>query len=75
MAAVPFDMLALARKLEAAGFGAKQVQDTAAALAEVLSDQVATKADLRDLEQHLTIKLGAMMAGSIVAVAALVKLL
>ena len=75
MAAVPFDTLALARKLEAAGFGAKQAQDTAAALAEVLSDQVATKADLRDLEQRLTTKLGAMMAGSIAPVAALVKLL
>jgi len=40
MGAVPFDTLALARKLEAAGFDPKQAQDTAAALAEVLSEQV-----------------------------------
>jgi hypothetical protein len=37
MGAVPFDTLALARKLEAAGFSSQQAQDTAAALAEVLS--------------------------------------
>ena len=73
--AVPFDTLALAPKLEAAGFASKQAEDTAAALAEIMSDQVATKADLRDLEQRLTIRLGAMMAGSIAAVAALVLLL
>ncbi len=74
MAGVPFYTLALARKLEGAGFPSQQAQAAAAALAEVLSDRVATKADLRDLEQRLTIKLGGMMAVSIAAAAALVKL-
>ncbi len=74
MAGVPFYTLALARKLEAAGFPSQQAQAAAAALAEVLSDRVVTKADLRDLEQRLTIKLGGMMAVSIAAAAALVKL-
>ena len=82
MGAVPFDTLALARKLEAAGFGPKQAQDTAAALAEVLSEQVATRHDikelrgeLRELEQRLVIKLGGMIAAAVVVVAIPVKLL
>jgi len=82
MGAVPFDTLALARKLEAAGFDPKQAQDTAAALAEVLSEQVATKhdinelrAELREVEQRLVIKLGAMIAAAVAVVAILVKLL
>ncbi len=75
MPAVPFDTLALARKLEAAGFPPKQAQDTAAALAEVMSEQVATKHDLEVLKHDLTIRLGAMMAASIGIVAVLVRLL
>ena len=75
MPAVPFDTLALARKLEAAGFPPKQAQDTAAALAEVMSEQVATKHDLEVLKHDLTIHLGAMMAASIGIVAVLVRLL
>ena len=82
MGAVPFDTLALARKLEAAGFSHEQAQNTAAALADVLSEQVATRQDIKDLrvelremEQRLTIRLGAMLAASIAIVAALVRLL
>jgi len=45
MSAVPFDTLALAlaRKLEAAGFPPKQAQDTAAALADVTGADPVTK--------------------------------
>jgi hypothetical protein len=82
MGAVPFDTLALARKLEAAGFSAQQVQDTAAALAEVLSEPIATKhdinelrAELREMEQRLVIKLGGMIAAAVALVAILVRLL
>jgi hypothetical protein len=82
MGAVPFDTLALARKLEAAGFTSQQAQDTAAALAEVLSEQVAAKhdinelrAELRELEQRLVIKLSGMIAAAVAVVAILVKLL
>jgi Protein of unknown function (DUF1640) len=47
MAAVPFDTLKLARRLEAAGFAPKQAGDTAEALAEAMSgSDLATKADL-----------------------------
>jgi hypothetical protein len=45
MAAVPFDTLKLARRLESAGFPAQQAGDTADALAEALSE-FATKADI-----------------------------
>ena len=80
MAAIPFDTLALARKLEQAGFPAGQAQDTAAALADVMGAAQLVTQDflelkLRDLEQRLIIKLGAMIAASVVAVATLVKLL
>lgn len=82
MGAVPFDTLALARKLEAAGFSPQQAQDTAAALAEVPSEQIATKhdinelrAELRELEQRLVIKLGGMIAAAVAVVAILVRLL
>ena len=80
MAAIPFDTLALARKLEQAGFPAGQAQDTAAAQADVMGTaQLVTQnfleLKLRDLEQRLIIKLGAMIVASVVAVATLVKLL
>ncbi len=129
MNAIAFDTLALARKLEAAGFTAVQAQGAPTALSEALNEAIATKrdvsdaemslrrdlaesraslkqdlaessaslkrdlaevearltermarlesstrADLRDLETRLIIKLGAMVAASVVLVAALVKL-
>ena len=47
MAAVPFDTLKLARRLEAAGFPGKPAGDTAEALAEAMSGaELATKSDL-----------------------------
>jgi hypothetical protein len=49
MSAVLFDTLKLARKLEAAGFNSKQAGDTAEALADAMTGQVATKADLAGL--------------------------
>jgi hypothetical protein len=55
MTAVPFDTLKLARKLEAAGFNAQQAGDTAEALAEAMSDQVATKGDIAELKAELSI--------------------
>jgi hypothetical protein len=57
---MPFDTLKLARRLEAAGFPAQQAGDMVEAIAEVVS-QLATKPDLRDLEQRMTIKFGGMI--------------
>jgi len=54
MAAVPFDTLKLARRLESAGFPSKQAGDTAEALAEAMSGaELATKADLATLRAEL----------------------
>src|SRR5579872_556836 len=53
MAAVPFDTLKLAQRLEAAGFPSRQAQDTAAALAETLTSAVATSADVHETEARL----------------------
>ena len=76
MAGVPFDTLEVARRLRSeAQFSAEQAEGVARVLADALSHTVATKMDLLDLEQRLTIELGAMMAASIAAVAALVRLL
>jgi hypothetical protein len=61
---MPFDTLKLARRLEAAGFSTQQAGDVAEALAEPIAN-LATKEDLKsalhDLEQKMTIRLGAMM--------------
>ncbi len=76
--AMPFDTLKLARRLEAAGFAPQQAGDMAGAIAEAISELV-TKADLqaamRDLEQHLTIRLGGMMVVAVGIVLAGFKLI
>lgn len=64
---MPFDTLKLARRLEAAGFPAQQAGDTVEVIAEAVA-QLATKADLRELEQRMTIKFG----GTLLAVAGLI---
>ncbi|MEO5373431.1 MAG: hypothetical protein H7840_04035 [Alphaproteobacteria bacterium] len=79
--AIPFDTLALARKLrEEAHFAPEDAEGTARALADVMtSAELVTKeyldSRLRELELRMTIKLGAMQAVLVAVVAALVKLL
>lgn len=82
MAAITFDALKFANALKAAGVPAAQAEAEATALSEVLEvnlKDLVTKEDLhremRDLEQRLMIKLGALIALAIGIVAALVKLL
>lgn len=82
MNAITFDTLKFANTLKAAGVPDKQAEAEAVALSEVLEvnlKDLVTKEDmrheLRDLEQRLIIKLGAMLAFAIGLVAALVKLL
>ena len=72
--AMPFDTLKLARRLEAAGFPAQQAGDMAEAIAEAVS-QLATKADLRDLEQRMTIKFGGMIVVAVGVILAGFKLI
>jgi hypothetical protein len=63
MTAVPFDTLKLARQLrDKAGFTPEHAEAAAEALAEAVGGaDLATKADLRDLEQRLTIRFGGML--------------
>src|SRR5438552_18761700 len=61
MAAVPFDTLKLAQRLEAAGFSGQPVGDTAEALAEAMSGaELATKSDLSALGAELKTEIAAL---------------
>ncbi len=89
MATITFDTLKFANTLKEAGVPSAQAEAEATALSEVLEvnlKELVTKDDLRhevdllrrdmrDMEQRIIIKLGALMAFSIGIVAALVKLL
>jgi hypothetical protein len=79
MASAIFDTHAFVKRLIAAGMPEQQAEILAEEHARLLGEHVATKADLRELEQRLkdqlTIRLGSMLAVGIAIVAALVKLL
>jgi hypothetical protein len=83
MAGVAVDTLKLARRLEAAGFPAKQAADTAEAIAEAIGDSVVTREylDLRlaELKASLKAELLTWMFGALAAqagiIVALLKLL
>ena len=63
MAAVPFDTLKLARRLESAGFSPKQAGDTDEALAEAMSGaELATKADVAAVGSSLKAEIAAVRA-------------
>ncbi|HIJ83967.1 MAG TPA: hypothetical protein HPQ00_07155 [Magnetococcales bacterium] len=76
---IAFDTLAYAKRLRAAGVPESQAEVHAEAMAELIEERLATKRDLKELEirltHNLTMRLGGMMAASVAAVAALVKLL
>jgi hypothetical protein len=69
-----FDTLAFAKRLAAAGMDSRQAQALAEALNDIVFDTLATKNDLRELEHRLTnsltIRMGAMIAGSTALVVA-----
>ena len=84
--ALVFDTLAYAKKLKAVGFTEDQAEVQAEELAKVIDENLATKhdlkvleialkRDLKELELHLTLKVGAMMSASIAIIVTLVKLL
>jgi hypothetical protein len=79
MASAIFDTHAFVKRLTGAGMPEQQAEILAEEQARLISGQLATKADLRELEQRLkdqlTIRLGSMIAVAIAIVAALVKLL
>jgi len=59
-AVLPFDTLDYARKLETAGVAAPQAELQARALAEALSQAVASPNDLRNLETNFGVRFGAL---------------
>ena len=61
--------------MKVAGFTDAQAEAQAEALAEVIEQQIATKRDLKELEQNIIIKVGAMLAASIVIIVSLQQLL
>ena len=60
--------------MKAAGFTESQAEVQAEALAQLIEEQLTTKRDLREMEQRLIIKLGAMIAASIAITVTLLKL-
>jgi len=75
MATITFDTLKFVTRLKESGLSESQ----AIAITEAFRDahaeaEVATKADLRELEQRLIIKLGAMLVVTVGLVATVVKL-
>ena len=65
----------ISRRLESASFSREQAEVQTEALAGMVTEAIATKQDLRELEYRLTLRLGAMMTVSVSIVAALAKLL
>lgn len=59
----------------AEAFRSAQIEADLATKTDIQALESALKADLRELEYRLTIKLGAMMMAAIATIAALVKLL
>ena len=57
MATLVVDTLRLARGLEAAGFPPGQAQGAAGAIAEAITEAVATRSDLRELELRLNARI------------------
>ena len=89
MATITFDTLKFANKLKSAGVLPEHAEAEAEALADIFEinlQEVAAKEDIKhleeridskliQLEQRMTIKLGALMVIAVSAVATLVKLL
>jgi len=70
-----FDTHAYVKRLVTAGVSEQQAEIQAETLSELIDNNLATKRDLKELEMRLTIRLGAIMAGGIVLVATIVKIL
>ena len=63
------------KRLTSAGMSEPQAEILAEELSRLIKERLATKRDLKEMEQKLTIKLGAIMVIGVSVLAALVKLL
>lgn len=77
MTAITFDTLAYFDKLKSAGVPEPQAKVQAETLAEIIDEKLATKRDLKELEQRLTykltIRLGAMLTSAVAILSILIK--
>ena len=69
-----FDTLSAARNLQAAGLDPKHAGAIVDAMRSEVTENVATKTDPRDLEQRLTIRLGALLFADLGLLFAALKL-
>lgn len=72
MTAIAFDTLKYAKRLKEAGFTETQAEVLAAAQAELIEDNLATKRDLKELEHRLAAKLYRALALQTFALAGIV---
>ena len=63
--AVTFDTLKASRRLQQAGFDEAKAEAIVSIFAEDVGTNLTTKDDLAQLEQRLTIRMGAMVAGDV----------
>ncbi len=63
--AVTFDTLKASRRLQQAGFDEAKAEAIVSIFAEDVGTNLTTKDDLAQLEQRLTIRMGAMVAGGV----------
>jgi len=79
MSAITFDTHAYVKKLRAVGFSEEQAEVQAETLSSLINDQLATKQDLRELEERLmyrlTLRMGGMVLASVSIVATVVKIM
>ncbi len=61
MSAITFDTYRVAKTLQTRGFTAEQAEGVIEAMREIDTTQVSTKADLREMELRMTVRLGGMM--------------
>jgi len=74
MTPAPFDTQKFVETLTASGLPETQAKAISSAFREAADTEFATKSDLRELEQRMTIKLGAMQAVGIGVIATMMKL-
>lgn len=86
MSAIAFDTLAYAKRLKQAGVPEQQAEVQAEAMAELVEERIATKRDLKELEERIsnrlneleykiTLRLGSLIVVAVGIVATLVKIL
>lgn len=80
--AIAFDTLQYAKRLQKAGFTEQQAEVQAESIKELIEDKLATKEDIRKLEElitlmgyKLTIRLGAMITAAVVVLGVLIPLM